>query len=57
VQIRKAMVEGDADFGVMPSGQVCGRIDDIPSVEELVERIVCQAQSLLDSMRNKMVAP
>ena len=57
VQIRKAMVEGDADFGVMPSGQVCGRIDDIPSVDELVERIVCQAQSLLDSMRNRMVAP
>jgi NAD(P)H-dependent flavin oxidoreductase YrpB (nitropropane dioxygenase family) len=57
VRIRKAMIEGDADFGVMPSGQVCGRIDDIPSVEELVERIVCQAQSILDSMRNKMVAP
>ncbi|OGO02340.1 MAG: hypothetical protein A2Y72_06315 [Chloroflexi bacterium RBG_13_53_26] len=55
VRIRKAMVEGDADLGVMPSGQVCGRIDDIPIVEELVERIVSQAQSILDSMRNKML--
>ena len=55
VRIRKAMVEGDADLGVMPSGQVCGRIDDIPIVEELVERIVSQAQSILDSMRDKML--
>lgn len=55
VRIRRAMVEGDAEFGVMPSGQVCGRIDDVPSVEELVDRIVSQAQSTLDSVRSKML--
>ncbi len=55
VRIRKAMVEGDADSGVMPSGQVCGRIDDVPSVEELVERIASQAQGIIDSVRDKIL--
>lgn len=56
VRIRRAMIEGDADLGVMPSGQVCGRIDDVPSVEELVGRIVSQAQGTLDSVRSKMLS-
>jgi NAD(P)H-dependent flavin oxidoreductase YrpB (nitropropane dioxygenase family) len=53
VRIRKAMIEGDADLGVMPSGQVCGRIDDMPSVEELVDRTVSQAWSILGSLRDR----
>lgn len=50
VRIRKAMVDGDADMGVMPAGQVCGRIDDIPSVAELIERIVTEAEETLRSL-------
>lgn len=50
VRIRKAMVDGDADEGVMPAGQVCGRIDDIPSVQELVDRIVAEAEQTLRSL-------
>ena len=42
--IRKAMIDGDADMGVMPGGQVCGRIHDIPGVEELIQRIVSEAE-------------
>ncbi len=50
VRIKKAMIDGDADLGVMPSGQVCGRIDDIPTVQELIERIVAEAEETLKSL-------
>ncbi len=55
VRIRKAMIEGDVDLGVMPSGQVCGRIDDVPSVEELVDRTVSEAWTILGSLRDRML--
>jgi enoyl-[acyl-carrier protein] reductase II len=50
VRIKKAMIDGDADLGVMPSGQVCGRIDDIPSVHDLIDRIVAEAEQTLKSL-------
>jgi NAD(P)H-dependent flavin oxidoreductase YrpB (nitropropane dioxygenase family) len=50
VRIKKAMIDGDADLGVMPSGQVCGRIDDIPTVQELIERIIAEAEQTLKSL-------
>ena len=54
VRIKKAMIDGDADLGVMPSGQVCGRIDDVPSVQELIERIVAEAEETLKSLSAKL---
>nr|BFE60714.1 nitronate monooxygenase [Dactylosporangium thailandense] len=45
--IRNAMVEGRPDAGVMASGQVAGLIDDLPSVAELVERIMAEAETAL----------
>ena len=54
VRIVRAMIEGDTDFGVMPSGQVCGRIDDVPSVQELIERIVAEAGSVLQSVTGEL---
>ena len=54
MRIRKAMIDGDADLGVMPSGQVCGRIDDVPSVQELVDRIVAEAEETLKSLNAKL---
>jgi len=54
VRIKKAMIDGDADLGVMPSGQVCGRIDDIPSVQELIERIVAEAEETLKSLNARL---
>ena len=41
--IRAAMVDGRADAGVMATGQVAGLIDDLPSCEELIDRVVQQA--------------
>jgi NAD(P)H-dependent flavin oxidoreductase YrpB (nitropropane dioxygenase family) len=45
--LHAAMVDGRDDFGVMATGQVAGVIDDLPSVAELIERIMAQATEVL----------
>jgi NAD(P)H-dependent flavin oxidoreductase YrpB (nitropropane dioxygenase family) len=45
---RAALVEGHPETGVLPVGQVVGLIHDIPTVAELVERIVGEASAALD---------
>ena len=49
--LHAAMVDGRDEFGVMATGQVVGLIDDLPSVAELVQRIVRQAECVLDRLR------
>lgn len=44
---RSALLEGKADVGIMASGQVTGMIDDVPSVAELIDRIVSEANETL----------
>ena len=41
--LKAGLVEGDTAAGVLAAGQVVGVIDDLPSCEELVERIVAGA--------------
>jgi len=50
--LRRAMVEGDAAAGVMAGGQVVGMIDDLPSVRELIDRIIHQAEDTLARLTN-----
>lgn len=55
VLCRAAMVDGRTDIGVLSSGQVVERIDDIPSCAELVERIMGEAMEILaglDALRS-----
>lgn len=47
VLIQRAMVEGRPDEGVLPSGQVAALIDDLPSVADLIQRIVADAEARL----------
>jgi NAD(P)H-dependent flavin oxidoreductase YrpB (nitropropane dioxygenase family) len=44
---KAALVDGRTDVGVLPTGQVVGEIDELPSVAELVDRIVAEAASVL----------
>jgi NAD(P)H-dependent flavin oxidoreductase YrpB (nitropropane dioxygenase family) len=44
MMIQEAMVKGKPDAGILPSGQVAGLIDDLPSVSDLIESIVEEAQ-------------
>jgi NAD(P)H-dependent flavin oxidoreductase YrpB (nitropropane dioxygenase family) len=43
MMLRAGLVEGDAEAGVLASGQVVGVIDDLPTCEELVDRVVIRA--------------
>ena len=45
--LKAAMVDGRPDLGVMSGGQVVGVIDDLPTVEELLERIMAEADAVL----------
>jgi NAD(P)H-dependent flavin oxidoreductase YrpB (nitropropane dioxygenase family) len=44
---RASLVDGRLDSGVLPTGQVTGLIDELPSVAQLLERIVSQAEQTL----------
>jgi NAD(P)H-dependent flavin oxidoreductase YrpB (nitropropane dioxygenase family) len=50
--LKAGLVEGDTSAGMLASGQVVGMIDDLPTCEELVRRIVTHAVDRLDALRN-----
>jgi NAD(P)H-dependent flavin oxidoreductase YrpB (nitropropane dioxygenase family) len=43
MMLKAGLVEGDTSAGVLASGQVVGVIDDLPSCEELIDRVVTRA--------------
>ena len=47
MMLKAGLVEGDTSAGVLASGQVVGVIDDLPSCEELIDRIVTSATAEL----------
>jgi NAD(P)H-dependent flavin oxidoreductase YrpB (nitropropane dioxygenase family) len=47
---KAALVEGRADVGVLPTGQVVGRIDELPSVAEVVWGVVTEANRVLETL-------
>ena len=48
--IQRAMVDGLPEEGVLPSGQVVGAIDDLPSCEALLAGIVADAEARLAAL-------
>lgn len=48
--IQKAMVDGHPAEGVLPSGQVAGVIDELPTCAELIARIVKEAEERLAAL-------
>ena len=47
--------QGDMDHGIWSAGQVQGLIHDIPSVQELIERIVREAEAIIHQRLDKAV--
>jgi NAD(P)H-dependent flavin oxidoreductase YrpB (nitropropane dioxygenase family) len=45
---RASVVDGDLEVGILPTGQVVGSIDDLPSVDELIAGIVADASVALE---------
>jgi nitronate monooxygenase len=56
ILIRRAMVEGHPSEGVLPSGQVAGLIDDLPSCADLIGRIIAEAEQRLDALGKRGIA-
>jgi NAD(P)H-dependent flavin oxidoreductase YrpB (nitropropane dioxygenase family) len=50
VLLRAAMADGRPGAGLMPSGQVTGLIEDLPSCAELIARIMTEAEQRLASL-------
>ena len=47
---------GDTDYGIWSAGQTQGLIHDIPSCKELVARIMSEAETIIRSRLDKLVA-
>ena len=48
---------GDLEYGIWSAGQVVGLIRDVPTVKELIERIVTEAEAIIAGRLNGMLAP
>ena len=53
---RKATIEGDAQEGLLMMGQGAGRVQDIPTVAELIERTVREAEQIMSTLKIKIGA-
>ncbi len=56
VKGRALFDDGDLDKGIWSAGMIVGLIDDNPSCEELVSRIVAEAEDIISNRLVKMVA-
>ncbi len=54
---KAALVDGRTDVGVLPTGQVVGEIGELPTVAELIGRIVAEATSVLERLATTGSAP
>ena len=49
-----ALTEGDVDYGIWTSGMVQGLINDIPTVKELIDGIISDAESIIHGRLDRM---
>ena len=54
--LRVAIENGDLEAGVLPIGQAIGLMKDIPTCKELLDRIVTNAQVLVEEVRKKAIS-
>jgi NAD(P)H-dependent flavin oxidoreductase YrpB (nitropropane dioxygenase family) len=47
---KAALVDGRTDVGVLPTGQVVGEIAELPTVDDLIQRIMDEAGRVLDRL-------
>ncbi|PSR69142.1 2-nitropropane dioxygenase [Nocardia sp. MDA0666] len=48
--LKAGLVEGNTQAGVLAAGQVTGIIDDLPTVQELIDRIIDDAVARIDTI-------
>jgi NAD(P)H-dependent flavin oxidoreductase YrpB (nitropropane dioxygenase family) len=47
---KASMVDGHLETGILPTGMGVGVIDELPTVAELIDRIIEQAESVLKGL-------
>ena len=47
---KASMVDGRVEAGILPTGQIAGVIDEIPTVAELLRRIIAEAEDTLERL-------
>ena len=47
---KASIVDGHVETGILPTGQVTGVIDEIPTVAELLQRIMAEAEATLERL-------
>lgn len=52
--LRKAVVDGDVEYGSLMAGQSVGLAKDILPVKALIERLLSEASNELDNVKNKL---
>jgi NAD(P)H-dependent flavin oxidoreductase YrpB (nitropropane dioxygenase family) len=50
--LKKVVFEGDVEAGVVACGPVAGLINDIPSVKQIIDRIVKQGQDIVKHLHD-----
>jgi len=50
-----ALASGDEKHAIMPAGEVAGRIADIPTVNELVQRIMSDAEEIVSNLAARYI--
>jgi nitronate monooxygenase len=56
VRGRRVFDDGDLDAGIWTVGTVMGLIDDIPTCDELISRIVREAEDIITGRLGSMVS-
>ena len=54
---RACLVEGDLDAGILPTGQVVGSIEALPTVADLIAQIVAEAEATLTLLAGFLELP
>jgi NAD(P)H-dependent flavin oxidoreductase YrpB (nitropropane dioxygenase family) len=54
---RATMVEGRLEAGILPTGQVTGLIEALPTVAELIEGMVAEAIATLADLAGRVRGP
>ena len=55
-KIRYGLIDGDEKRGYMPCGQICGMINDIPTCQELIDRVIAEAEDSIEKTRAKVLS-
>ena len=54
--LRKAVIDGDVDYGSLMAGQSVGLVDKIVPVKELIAELITDASATLEDIKSKLNA-